>query len=44
MKHKMKLKTFALLFFIGAIAINVVAAQPVKVCKLSGTIKGAYKG
>ena len=44
MKHKMKLKAFALLFFIGAIAINVMAAQPVKVFKLSGTIKGARDG
>jgi len=44
MKHKMKLKAFALLFFIGTIAINVMAAQPVKVCKLSGTIKGARDG
>ena len=44
MKQKMKSKTFALLFFIGAIAINIMATQPVKVCKLSGTIKGARDG
>ena len=40
----MKLKIFSLLFFIGVIAINVMATQPVKVCRLSGSIKGAYNG
>jgi thiol-disulfide isomerase/thioredoxin len=45
MKHLLNIKKIALLLFFGMAIINVSAVKrPMSVCKLSGTIKGAYNG
>jgi thiol-disulfide isomerase/thioredoxin len=45
MKHLLNIKNLVLLLLLGIAIMNVSAVKrPIRVCKLSGTIKGAYNG
>jgi|WetSurMetagenome_2_1015567.scaffolds.fasta_scaffold21394_3 thiol-disulfide isomerase/thioredoxin len=45
MKHQLNIKKLVLLLLFGMAIMNVSAVkQPISMCKISGTIKGAYNG